>query len=387
MLHGFYTRPGKAAGAEPAVTIPPGDTKEIAFLAGQPGTYYYWGATMPETTIANRGTRNSQLVGAFIVDPREGARSDDRILLISNWALEQPDPGVVGRMVINGKSWPNTERLAYKVGDTVRMRLINAGGAVHPMHLHGFYYKVDSRGDEGVDTVFAPGSTPRMVVTERLPPGRTFSMTWKPTRPGNWLFHCHDNIHLLPGTPLAGGPAPAGHHHVENHALEMMAGPVMGITVTGKSTEPPPATTPRRQLTLVARVEPGSTEAEPAFGYTLHTGTDTSAPPRPYLPGPTIVLKRGEPVSITVRNELPEPTAVHWHGIELESYYDGVAGYSGEGTRVTPAIPTGGSFDARFTPPRSGTFIYHTHVDEVRQQQAGLSGALLGTRRSGEVRP
>ena len=377
VLHGFYTRPGKTAGAEPAITIPPGDTKEIAFLAGQPGTYYYWGATMAETTIANRGTPNSQLVGAFVVDPREGPRGDDRILLISNWAPEQSDPGVVGRIVINGKSWPNTERLAYKVGDTVRMRLINAGGAVHPMHLHGFYFKVDSRGDEGVDTVFAPGLTPRMVVTERLAPGRTFSLTWKPTRPGNWLFHCHDNVHLQRGEPLGGGPAPTGHRHVENHALEMMAGPVMGITVTGKSTEPAISNAPRRQLTLVARVDQGSTEAEPAFGYTLHTGNDTSAPPRPYLPGPTIVLKRGEPVSITVRNELPEPTAVHWHGIELESYYDGVAGYSGEGTRVTPAIPTGGSFEARFTPPRSGTFIYHTHVDEVRQQQAGLSGALL----------
>jgi len=44
---------------------------------------------------------------------------------------------------------------------------------------------------------------------------------------------------------------------------------------------------------------------------------------------------------------------------------------------VTPTIAPGQSFDARFTPPRSGTFIYHTHVDEMRQQQAGLSGALL----------
>lgn len=76
-------------------------------------------------------------------------------------------------------------------------------------------------------------------------------------------------------------------------------------------------------------------------------------------------------------NQLPEPTSVHWHGIELESYYDGVAGYSGDGKRITPAIPPGGSFEARFTPPRSGTFIYHTHIDEVRQQRAGLSGALL----------
>ena len=377
VLHGFYTRPGKATGTEPAVTVPPGQTKEITFLAGQPGTYYYWGASDAVTTIATRGARESQLVGAFVVDAREEPRGADRILLISNLLANQPASGAVGRMVINGKSWPHTERLAYAVGDAVRLRLINAGSAVHPMHLHGFYFNVDSRGDEGLDTVFAPGSSPRMVVTERLAPGRTFSMTWRPTRPGNWLFHCHDNIHLRPGSPLDGGPAPTGHHHVENHALEMMAGPVMGITVTGKSTEPASVTAPRRQLTLVARVDQGGTDAEPAFGYTLHAGSNTAAPSPPFLPGPTIVLRRGEPVSITVRNELPEPTAVHWHGIELESYYDGVAGYSGEGKRITPAIPAGGSFDARFTPPRSGTFIYHTHVDEIRQQQAGLSGALL----------
>jgi len=56
---------------------------------------------------------------------------------------------------------------------------------------------------------------------------------------------------------------------------------------------------------------------------------------------------------------------------------DGVAGYSGHPGRIAPAIEPGDSFEARFTPPRSGTFIYHPHADEVRQQQAGLSGALL----------
>jgi len=153
---------------------------------------------------------------------------------------------------------------------------------------------------------------------------------------------------------------------------------VMGITVAGKSIDPAESgAAPRRQLRLVARVDRGSTDADPAYGYTLHNDASSEAPPPPYLPGPTILLKRGEPVSITVKNELPEPTAVHWHGIELESYYDGVAGFAGEGRRIAPAIPPGGSFEARFTPPRSGTFIYHTHVDEVRQQQAGLSGALL----------
>jgi FtsP/CotA-like multicopper oxidase with cupredoxin domain len=76
-------------------------------------------------------------------------------------------------------------------------------------------------------------------------------------------------------------------------------------------------------------------------------------------------------------NRLPEATAVHWHGIELESYFDGVAGFSGNGRRVSPAIAAGDSFEVRFTPPRSGTFMIHPHADETRQQQAGLTGALL----------
>jgi FtsP/CotA-like multicopper oxidase with cupredoxin domain len=376
VLRGLYSRPAPESGANP-VTIAPGETKEINFFAGRVGTYYYWGAATADATLQNRAALDSQLIGALIVDPRDEPPANDRVLVVSNWPPPTRGPLAVGRMVINGRSWPETERLAYKVGDTVRMRLINVGAAVHPMHLHGFYFNVDSRGDEGADTIYGRGFSPRMVVTERLVPGRTFSLTWKPTRPGNWLFHCHDNAHLARGVPLDGESSHTAHKHVENHALEMMSGPVMGITVTGASAEPPPAATPRRQLTLVARVDQGSTEAQPAYGYTLHSGSSTAAPPPPYLPGPTILLKRGEPVGIVVKNELPDPTAVHWHGIELESYYDGVAGYSGDGTRVTPAIPTNGSFEARFTPPRSGTFIYHTHVDEVRQQQAGLSGALL----------
>ena len=375
-LHGLYSRPSPPSNAS-AVVIASGETREIEFLPGPPGTYYYWGATAADTTLIGRSARDSQLVGALIVDPGDGPPPADRVLLISNWPAAGANPLTTGRMVINGRSWPQTERLAYKVGDSVRMRLINAGAAVHPMHLHGFYFNVDSRGDESADMVFPGGSSPRMVVTERLPPGRTFSLTWKPTRPGNWLFHCHDNVHLQRGVPLDGAKPEPVHRHVGNHALEMMSGPVMGITVTGARLEPGTSAGKRRQLRLVARVDRGGTDAEPAYGYTLHSGTSTDVPPPPYLPGPTIVLRRGEPVSITVVNQLPEATAVHWHGIELESYFDGVAGYAGEGSRIAPAIPSGGSFEARFTPPRSGTFIYHTHVDEVRQQQAGLSGALL----------
>jgi FtsP/CotA-like multicopper oxidase with cupredoxin domain len=63
--------------------------------------------------------------------------------------------------------------------------------------------------------------------------------------------------------------------------------------------------------------------------------------------------------------------------MELESYYDGVHGWSGTGTRVTPLIEPGGRFMVHFTPPRAGTFMYHTHMHDHRQLTSGMYGALV----------
>ena len=65
--------------------------------------------------------------------------------------------------------------------------------------------------------------------------------------------------------------------------------------------------------------------------------------------------------------------------MELESYYDGVHGWSGIGPRQTPMIEAGGRFVVRFTPPRAGTFIYHTHLHDHRQLSSGLYGAMIVT--------
>ena len=85
------------------------------------------------------------------------------------------------------------------------------------------------------------------------------------------------------------------------------------------------------------------------------------------------MLRRDEPVEITVVNRLREATALHWHGIELDSYYDGVHGWSGAGQQVAPMIEPGGSFVVRFTPPRAGTFIYHTHLHDFRQLSSAFT--------------
>jgi FtsP/CotA-like multicopper oxidase with cupredoxin domain len=95
------------------------------------------------------------------------------------------------------------------------------------------------------------------------------------------------------------------------------------------------------------------------------------------LAGPPIVLHRGEPTEITVVNHLADPTSIHWHGMELESYYDGVPNFTGIGKQLSPLIPPGGKFVARMTPPRAGTFIYHTHWHDMEQLRSGLNGALL----------
>lgn len=94
-------------------------------------------------------------------------------------------------------------------------------------------------------------------------------------------------------------------------------------------------------------------------------------------PGPELRVRYGQRVRITVKNDLPEPTSVHWHGIAVPNAMDGVPGVTQKpiepGKRFTyefRAIPAGGN-------SKGGTFFYHSHFDEDRQVGLGLAGALI----------
>ena len=170
-------------------TVPPGETREVAIHAAA--------APAPTTTgrrrwerrcrFARWGARSSSIRAAVALAP-------DRVFVITEWSSLTPQqlravltaddsgaafaklqPGVT--FMINGLSWPATERLTYQLGESVHWRVINLSSQAHPMHLHGFYFEVDSLGD-GVRDVPVDAQTRHPVVTELLRSGATMTLTW-----------------------------------------------------------------------------------------------------------------------------------------------------------------------------------------------------------------
>jgi manganese oxidase len=389
------------------IEVAPGATRDVRFPSGEPGTYHYWATTMGAPVPFR------ELAGALIIDPRDGQNTADRIFVITEWnsltlaqlqqilASDDSTATFVSiapklTFTINGLSWPATERLTYRQGEAVHWRVINLSSQAHPMHLHGFYFTVKRMGavkrmgDGHRDQ--AVGDTGRRVVTQVLPAGGTLSMEWIPEREGNWLFHCHIMSHVSPDRRLADAASPADahaahgpEHHTESHdtppldASLGMAGMVLGITVLpvpDASDSRAGAKVARRKLTMVIQPVEGTGGTTAGFAVS-EDGVAVGAPVS--SPGPVVVLRRDEPVEITVVNRLDEATSMHWHGLELESIYDGVHGWSGNGKNLAPMIRPGGSFIVRITPPRSGTFIYHTHLHDYRQLSSGLYGPLIVT--------
>jgi FtsP/CotA-like multicopper oxidase with cupredoxin domain len=154
-----------------------------------------------------------------------------------------------------------------------------------------------------------------------------------------------------------------------------MAGLVLGIrTYAGSAPAASPPGDPTRYVRLVALQGPAvAPPARRQSGYAL----GPTVPDSISVPGPTILMTRGETTAVTVVNRGEEHTTVHWHGMELESIYDGVAGWSGADGNMAPLIAPGDSFTVAFTPPRAGTYMYHSHMDEAGEVRSGSYGPLL----------
>jgi len=363
-FHGFQNRPADIVSP---IVVPYGETRTARFVLDASGIYHYWASTEGRALSTRRGI-DSYMSGAIVVDP-ENDEIEGRIFVIGEGS------SVPGKREhsFNGRSFPNTERLQVYTEETNTWHFINTSFAGHPLHLHGSHYRVTHRGSmlsyQGFDSNLI-----REEVTAEVGVGEVMSIQWEAERPGNWLFHCHISAHVAADT----GRLSSGDDFEvsgDKPGLHEMAGMTFAITAVDRSRNEEATIIPQRAITM--SMERQNNYFGDKVGYAIAFNESGSSENSPVAPGPVLVLEKGQPTSITLVNNLGEPTAIHWHGMELQSYYDGVAGFSGNGSSVTPAIESGGSFEARMTPPRAGTYIYHTHMDDRTQLVKGVYGALI----------
>jgi FtsP/CotA-like multicopper oxidase with cupredoxin domain len=344
--------------------ILPGKTGEVTFEAGDVGTYLYWIQLGKGNKIDFGSAEDEQLAGAFIVDPKEG-HAEDRVFVINVFSnkndTEGASPEWVEAVTINGRSWPFTERLKPSVGDLLTWKVINASNRGHPMHLHGFYFDVLERGNTEKTDIFTEDQK-KLVVTENLYGKNTMTMQWVPKRPGNWLFHCHLSFHVssmirLPGAELLD---PEG---TQQH----MAGLVLGIQVKDGESDLF-SKGEERNLTLFAHQ---------ADKESMSLNSESNNPEPSFKPGPLLLLKQYQTTRITVKNQMSLPTSIHWHGLEIDSWSDGVANWSSSDGRTSPIIEPGEEFTYKLSLMRAGTFVYHSHLNDINQLTKGMYGPMI----------
>ena len=243
----------------------------------------------------------------------------------------------------------------------MRWRWINATDENHPLHLHGHYFLIEAMGDQE-HWVELPVSRRRRAATQVLPSGSAFTLSWLPERVGKWLFHCHVLFHTSP--ELRQTPEIPGTHHEEHDASRHMAGLVLGITVIQPRKMPiaVSALQPRRLRLVVGQRQGVQFHGLPGLGYELAEAGDhrVDGPGVFTSPGPPIVLTRGQPVEIAVENRLPQSTSVHWHGIELESYYDGVPGGEAKAANDSAHSPGRNFHRTLYTSARGNIYVPHS---------------------------
>lgn len=89
------------------------------------------------------------------------------------------------------------------------------------------------------------------------------------------------------------------------------------------------------------------------------------------IPGPLIRAKVGDRVIVHFRNELPESTSIHWHGLRVSNDMDGVPGVTQD------PVEAGGEFLYDFVVRDAGTYWYHPHINSAAQVGWGMYGPLI----------
>lgn len=178
--------------------IQPGETFSYEFTLRQHGTYMYHPHYDEMTQIA------MGMKGFFIIHPKEPENPPiDRDFAIfgHEWYIPtgafSPDPMVMldfNYFTFNGRIFPGTEPLVVKAGERVRIRFANLSMDSHPMHLHGYAFKVTASGGWRL-----PEAAQYLGNTIDVAVGNTNDIEFVADEPGDWALHCHKTHHTMSG--------------------------------------------------------------------------------------------------------------------------------------------------------------------------------------------
>jgi FtsP/CotA-like multicopper oxidase with cupredoxin domain len=166
----------------PFITQPPvkaGETHTYEFTVpeGNAGSHMYHSHYNSAEQVGKG------LLGAFIVEPRRPRpieRVDVDLVMILN-------DGYHG-FTLNGKEFPATEPIVARKGQKVRIRFMNEGMMIHPMHLHGIHMTV-------IDKDGWAQPAPWKCDTLNVAPGERWDVIVDCNNVGTWAFHCHILTH------------------------------------------------------------------------------------------------------------------------------------------------------------------------------------------------
>ncbi len=153
--------------------IKPGQTYTYEFTVPNAGSHMYHSHHNAAKQVG------MGLLGAFIVEPKNPRPIEkcdvDYVMILND--------GYHG-YTLNGKGFPATEPIVAKLGQKVRIRFMNEGMMIHPMHLHGMHMTV-------IDKDGWPQPMPWKCDTLNIAPGERWDVIVDCNNPGTWAFHCH----------------------------------------------------------------------------------------------------------------------------------------------------------------------------------------------------
>jgi len=182
--------------------IKPGGRFIYEFTLHQEGTYFYHSHMAMQEMIG--------MLGAFIMHPKHAYDPPvdrDFVILLQEYAIlpSNQTPNSMNMefnwLTFNGKAGAATTPLIVRLGDRVRIRMINLGMDHHPIHLHGNTFVVTgSEGGRQPKTTWAPGNTVLVGVAQAR------DVEFVANSPGDWMLHCHLPHHMMNQMSSTVGP-------------------------------------------------------------------------------------------------------------------------------------------------------------------------------------